>query len=65
MDEKFIERPKKFNQREYNDKYQKEHYISIAARVKPDLAERVNVYCQNNHMSKAEFIAAAIDALDK
>ncbi len=65
MDSKFIERPKKFDQRAYNDKYQKEHYVSIAARVKPDLAERVNDYCKNNNMSKAEFIALAIEALDK
>ncbi len=65
MNEKLIERPKKFDKRAYNDSYQKEHYISIAARVKPEVAERVNDYCKNNKMSKAEFIALAIDTLDK
>lgn len=64
MDRNNIERPKKFNQREYNDKYQKEHYISIAARVKPNVAERINNYCTDMGISKAEFLQRAIDVLD-
>lgn len=61
MDSKFIERPKKFD----NVEYKKTHYKRISVDVKPDLAERVNDYCRNNNMSKAEFIALAIETLDK
>lgn len=64
MDRKNIERAKKFNQREYNDKYQKEHYISIAARVKPDVAERINSYCTDMGISKADFLKLAIDIIE-
>ncbi len=61
MDKNYIERPKKFNQNEYK----KQHYINFNAALKPDVSERVNDYCKNNKMSKAEFIALAIDILDK
>lgn len=64
MDRKSIERPKTFDKRAYNDRYQKEHYISIAARVKPDIAERINNYCTDMGISKADFLKLAIDIIE-
>lgn len=64
MDRNNIERPKKFNQREYNDKYRKEHYRKFQTNLKPDVAERINNYCTDVGISKAEFLQRAIDILD-
>ncbi len=36
MDEKYMERPPKFNKSEYNKKYQKEHYARFVADLKPE-----------------------------
>ncbi len=65
MDEKFIERPKKFNQREYTNEYRKNNYVSICAQVKPELKQQIDDYCKDNNISKSEFLRLAIDTLDK
>ncbi len=65
MNEKYIERPKKFDKTKYNHEYTKKNYTPFSTVLKPDLAERVNDYCKNNKMSKAEFIALAIELMDK
>lgn len=64
MDRKNIERPKTFNQREYNDKYQKEHYRKFQTNLKPDIAERINNYCTDTGISKADFLKLAIDIIE-
>ena len=65
MNNKYIERPKQFDKRAYNDDYQKKHYVSFAARIKPDLQERINNYCKDNNIkSKSEFLKMAIDILE-
>lgn len=63
MDRKNIERPKNFNQRAYNDQYQKDHYSSFAARVKPDLKQEIDDYCKDQGISKSEFLRRSLDAL--
>lgn len=64
MDRKNIERPKKFNQREYNTEYQKKNYKRFSTVVKPDVAERINSYCADMGISKADFLKLAIDIIE-
>lgn len=64
MDAKFIERPKKFNQKEYNKNYRKEHYTTFTAAIKPELKNRIDLYCQCKGVSKTEFLQLAIDTLE-
>lgn len=64
MDSKFIERPKKFNQKEYNKNYRKDHYNTFSTTVKPELKNRIDFYCQCKGISKAEFLQLAIDTLE-
>lgn len=64
MDAKFIERPKKLNQKEYNKNYRKEHYNTFSATVKPELKSRIDFYCKCKGISKADFLQLAIDTLE-
>ncbi len=65
MDEKFIERPTKFDKRAYDNNYQKTHYAQFNLRIAPELKQRIDNYCKNNNISKSEFLRLAIDTLDK
>lgn len=65
MDKKYIEYPNKFNKKEYDKKYKKEHYARLVADLSPELKKRVDDYCRDNKISKAEFIRRAIDMFEK
>lgn len=47
------------------NRYNKKAYKQFAARIKPDIAERIERYTSKNAISKPEFLSRAIDALDK
>ena len=64
MDRKNIERPKTFDQKEYNKRYQKDNYKRFNTVVKPDVAERINNYCTDMGISKADFLKLAIDIIE-
>ncbi len=59
MDKKFIERPKKFDRNAYN----KENYAQFSLRIKPELKSEIDEYCNENGISKSEFLRRAIDVL--
>ncbi len=65
MDKKNIERPAKFNQKEYNKQYTKDNYKRFNTVIKPDLMERINDYCIDKGISKADFLLYAMDLMDK
>ena len=54
-----IERPEKFNQREYD----KTHFKQFNVKIKPDLWDEINNYCDNFDLSKSEFLRRAIEVL--
>ncbi len=64
MDKKFIERPNKFNKREYDSNYQKTHYKRITVDVKPELKKSIDDYCFDHGISKSEFLRQALEALE-
>ena len=65
MDEKYMERPPKFNKSKYNTKYQKEHYARFSANLKPEEKQRVDEYCKKEGISKADFIRRALEMFEK
>ena len=65
MDEKYMERPPKFNKSKYNTKYQKEHYARFSANLKPEEKKRVDDYCKKEGISKSEFIRRALEMFEK
>lgn len=46
-------------------KYNKKAYKQFACRIKPDLFEEINSYCEDNNLSKSQFLKIAIDKLKK
>ena len=54
-----------FNQNEYIKQYQKEHYKQFKINIKPDLFTRIDDYCKDNKISRSEFLAQAIELLEK
>ncbi|MBD5141093.1 MAG: CopG family transcriptional regulator [Ruminococcus sp.] len=64
MDKKYIEYPNKFDKKEYDKNYRKEHYVRFSASVKPELKKRVDDYCKKEKISKTEFIRRAIDMFE-
>lgn len=65
MNKKFIEFPNKFDKKEYDKNYRKEHYVRFSASVKPELKERIDEYCKNENISKTEFLKRAITMFEK
>lgn len=61
---KYIEYPNKFDKKEYDKKYKKEHYVRFSASVKPELKKRVDDYCERMGISKTEFISRAIEMFE-
>lgn len=47
------------------NRYNKKAYKQFAARVKPDLSQRIEDYTAREGISKPEFLERAINALDK
>lgn len=64
LGKEYIERAKKFDKIAYNKQYQKEHYSSFSCRIDPKLKERVDKYCEDTGISKAEFLRRAIDMFE-
>ncbi len=64
MDKKYIERQKKFDKNKYNSNYSKEHYARFSVDVKPEIKERIDNYCKEAGISKAEFLRQAIDLFE-
>ncbi len=64
LDKKDIEHPKKFDKKEYNRQYTKNNYKRFNTVIKPELAERINNYCTESGISKAEFLQRAIDIIE-
>ncbi len=59
MNEKYIERPKKFDQKEYK----KNHYAHLSCYLEPELKQEIDEYCSDLGISKPEFLRRAIEAL--
>ncbi len=59
MDEKFIERPKKFDRNDYDKEYKKSHYKRIGISVKPEIYNIIDTYCKDNEIDKTNFIITA------
>lgn len=55
-----MERPPKFDKREYN----KKHYRQFSASLKPELYERINGFCKEAEINKTEFMAQAIELME-
>lgn len=53
-----------FNQTKYTNQYAKDHYKKFQTNLKPDIAERINKYCTDMGISKAEFLKRAIDLIE-
>lgn len=60
MNEKYIERPKKFDQKEYDKKYKKEHYTRIVISPKKEIADIINKYCEDNNINRTQLIINAV-----
>lgn len=50
---------------EVKARYNKKAYKQWACQIKPDLHERLMTYCQENGLSKSQFLTLAIDTLTK
>lgn len=64
MDKKYFEYPNKLDRKEYEKKYKKEHYARFSADLKPEEKQRVDDYCKDEGISKADFIRRALDMLE-
>lgn len=62
---KYIEYPNKFDKKEYDKNYKKEHYARFVADLKPEEKQRVDDYCKDEGISKADFIRRALDILER
>ena len=65
MDKKYIEYPNKFDRKEYEKNYKKEHYARFSADLKPEEKKRVDEYCKRKGISKADFIRRALEMFEK
>lgn len=64
LDKKYIEYPNKFDKKEYDKKYKKEHYARFVADLQPELKKRVDDYCKKENISKTEFVRRAIEMFE-
>lgn len=46
-------------------KYNKKAYKSFSSQIKPDLFERIDKYCKERGLSRSQFLAKAIDLMEK
>ena len=49
-----------FNKSKYNAEYNKLHYTRKTVRLKPDLAQKIDVYCNSKSLSFNELIALSV-----
>ena len=54
---------KEFNQSEYIQKYNKEHYRAFKVDLKREELEEINKLLKEKNMTKAEFLRLSINAL--
>ena len=47
------------------DRYNKKAYKRFASQIKPDLFERIDKYCKEQGLSRSQFLAKAIDLMEK
>lgn len=45
------------------NRYNQKAYVQWATKIKPDLNDRLTAYCQENNLSKSQFLTLAIDTL--
>lgn len=60
MDKKYIERPIKYDAKEYDKAYKKANYKSLSIRVKPDFYTFIDDYCSDNNICKSDLVVTAI-----
>lgn len=46
-------------------RYNKKAYKQFNVQIKPDLHEKITLYCEENNLSRSQFLALAIDTLKK
>ena len=63
MDKKFIEREKTFNKKEYDKEYRKKNYKQFNTNISIQLNEQIVNYCNDNGISKADFLRLAADGI--
>lgn len=49
-----------FNKKEYDKEYNKNNYKNINIRVKPEINEILENYCNDMNISKAKFVTNAV-----
>lgn len=61
------ERPKRKTQTSQAavNRYNKKTYVQFAARIKPDLSQRIEDYTKREGISKPQFLERAINTLEK
>lgn len=50
---------------EVKNRYNKKAYKHFSSRVKPDLYERIETYCQANALSKSKFLELSMQLIDE
>ena len=63
MDKKYIEREKTFNKKEYDKEYRKKNYRQFNTNISIQLNEQIVNYCNDNGISKADFLRLAVDKI--
>lgn len=56
---------KQFNQKEYIEKYKKEHKHQFNTSIDKKLYEEINIFLKNNKLSKADLIKIGYNTLIK
>lgn len=63
MDSNNIERVKTFNKKEYDKEFRKKNYKQFAVNIPIPLFEKIENYCKDNGITKADFLRMAIDKI--
>ena len=63
MDKKYIERETTFNKKEYDKEYRKKNYRQFNTNISIQLNEQIVNYCNDNGISKADFLRLAADII--
>ncbi len=64
LGKEYIERPKEFDKKSYDKTYRKENYKYFSTVIKPEIKDRIDNYCKEAGISKAEFLRRAIDMFE-
>ena len=63
MNKNLIEREKTFNKKEYDKEYRKKNYKQFNTNISIQLNEQIVNYCNDNGISKADFLRLAADII--